>query len=77
MIFEKIAFVGFGLIGSSMARAIAEAGTVTKKITAIDTNPEYLEQIVALGIADKVTEPTSVTIAPSFKDGAICLATIS
>lgn len=56
MIFEKITFVGFGLIGSSMARAIVEAGTVTKNITAIDTNPEYLEQIVELGIADKVTD---------------------
>lgn len=56
MIFERIAFIGFGLIGSSMARAIREAGNVTNKITAIDSNPDYLEQIVELGVADKVTD---------------------
>lgn len=55
MIFERVAFIGFGLIGSSMGRGIRE-NKLAKFITAIETDPDAQDRIVKLGLADKVTD---------------------
>ena len=48
---ERLALIGFGLIGSSIARA-ARAANVAKTIIAIDSNPAVLDRVTELGLAD-------------------------
>jgi cyclohexadieny/prephenate dehydrogenase len=50
-IFEKLALVGAGLIGSSIARAAREYGAVNK-IAIYDANPAVMARVHALGLAD-------------------------
>jgi cyclohexadieny/prephenate dehydrogenase len=54
VIYEKMAVVGCGLIGSSVARA-ARARGVVGEIAVADPNPAVRERVSALGIADVVT----------------------
>lgn len=49
--FKNIVIVGFGLIGSSIARGL-KAADETVNITAIDTNHEYLDYSVENNVAD-------------------------
>jgi cyclohexadieny/prephenate dehydrogenase len=54
MMFERVAFIGFGLIGSSLARLLRRdrlAGT----IVACARRPETLATIERLGLADRAT----------------------
>ena len=50
-IFEKLALVGAGLIGSSIARAAREFGAANK-IAIYDANPAVIMRVQALGLAD-------------------------
>jgi len=50
-IFEKLALVGAGLIGSSIARAAREFGAANK-IAIYDANPAVMTRVQALGLAD-------------------------
>jgi cyclohexadieny/prephenate dehydrogenase len=52
--FERLAIIGLGLIGSSIARAARKAG-VAKTIVAIDRAAAVRERVTALGLADEVT----------------------
>ena len=52
--FERVAIVGFGLIGSSIARAARHLNLV-RKIVAIDFDEAVLERVRALEIADEAT----------------------
>ncbi len=55
---EKLAIMGIGLIGGSLARALREAGAVGEVI-AYDKSEEALEKALALGVADRIeTEAT-------------------
>ncbi|HEX8418063.1 MAG TPA: prephenate/arogenate dehydrogenase family protein [Methylobacterium sp.] len=51
----RLAIVGLGLIGSSIARAARQFGLVAE-IAAIDRDPAVLERVRALGLADTVTD---------------------
>ncbi len=53
-LFTHVTFVGFGLIASSMARAMRERG-LCQRISVVDNNPTVLEKAVALGLADTAT----------------------
>ncbi len=53
-LFDRIAFVGFGLIGSSLGRAVRQHG-LAGTLVACDASSEALEDIRALGLADIVT----------------------
>jgi len=53
-IFERVAIIGFGLIGSSLARAI-KAGGLAKEIVACDSSADARATIERLALADKVT----------------------
>ncbi|OYU49903.1 MAG: cyclohexadienyl dehydrogenase [Rhizobiales bacterium PAR1] len=52
--FERLAIIGLGLIGSSIARAARKAGAA-KTIVAIDRDATVRERVSALGLADEVT----------------------
>jgi len=52
--FEQISIIGFGLIGSSMARAIKKNG-LAKKLICVDINPAVCKKVEELGIADDTT----------------------
>jgi cyclohexadieny/prephenate dehydrogenase len=51
---ERLALVGLGLIGSSLARAVRR-GNLTKTLVAFDANPDVRDRAAALGLADVVT----------------------
>lgn len=58
--FDRIAIIGLGLIGSSLARAIRKAG-IAKAIIAIDGDEAVRTRVVELGLADHVTgDPAGV-----------------
>ncbi|MFE1601723.1 prephenate/arogenate dehydrogenase family protein [Methylobacterium sp. ID0610] len=59
---RRLALVGLGLIGSSIARG-ARANGLVDSITAIDRDPEVLERVRALGIADHVTDDVAAGVA--------------
>ena len=53
-VFERIALIGVGLIGSSLARAARDLG-LARTIVAIDRDAGVVERVRALGIADDAT----------------------
>jgi len=56
-LFERVAIIGIGLIGSSLARAIRTQGLATTVVCA-DANPAHAGRAQALGIVDEAhTEP--------------------
>lgn len=54
-LFDRIAIVGLGLIGSSIARAARAHGAV-RSIVATSRSPQTRKRVVELGIADEVVE---------------------
>ncbi len=54
-LFERLALIGVGLIGSSIARAAREQG-VARAIVATARSPETRRRVAELGIADEVVE---------------------
>ncbi len=54
ILFERVAFIGIGLIGSSMARAMRRDGTVNT-IVACARRPETRETALRLKVVDAVT----------------------
>ena len=55
MLFERIAFIGIGLIGSSLARVIRRDG-LCRHITVCARSQETLDKVVELNLADTVTK---------------------
>jgi cyclohexadieny/prephenate dehydrogenase len=53
-VYDKVAVIGCGLIGSSVARAARSHG-VARRIAVADNSPEVVQRVKALGIADLVT----------------------
>ncbi|WP_018045916.1 prephenate/arogenate dehydrogenase family protein [Methylobacterium sp. 88A] len=51
---ERLAIVGLGLIGSSIARGARQYG-LARSIVAIDRDPAVIERVRALGLADEAT----------------------
>lgn len=60
-LFDTLAIIGPGLIGSSIARAARAQGAV-RTIVATSRSPETRKRVVELGIADKVTETTAEAV---------------
>ncbi len=61
-IYERLAVVGCGLIGSSVIRAAREAGVVSQIIVA-DASEAHRARITELGLADKVTGDIAEAVA--------------
>jgi cyclohexadieny/prephenate dehydrogenase len=70
-IFNRLALIGMGLIGSSIARAAREQGVV-KSIVATARSPQTRKRVVELGIADEVVE----TNAAAAKDADLVIVCI-
>jgi cyclohexadieny/prephenate dehydrogenase len=61
-LFDTLAIIGVGLIGSSVARAARAKGAV-RKIVASAHSPKTRKRVVALGLADTVTETNAQAVA--------------
>jgi cyclohexadieny/prephenate dehydrogenase len=59
VIFDRIAIIGFGLIGSSLARAVRAHGLVGT-IVACDLSQDARATIARLGLADEVTDDPAI-----------------
>ena len=64
MMFKKITIIGFGLIGSSIAREIKKY-KLSKFISACDTSSKHLAEIKKLKLADEVTANLKQSITGS------------
>jgi cyclohexadieny/prephenate dehydrogenase len=60
-LFEKLAIIGPGLIGSSIARAARARGAV-HQIVATARSPQTRKRVAELGIADKVTDTNAEAV---------------
>jgi cyclohexadieny/prephenate dehydrogenase len=54
VLFDRVAFIGIGLIGSSLARRMRRDG-LAREIIACARRPETLDKVRALKLADRVT----------------------
>ncbi|HML13327.1 MAG TPA: prephenate/arogenate dehydrogenase family protein [Xanthobacteraceae bacterium] len=61
-IFDRLALIGVGLIGSSIARA-ARAGGVVRSIAATARSGATRRRVAELGIADQVAETNAAAVA--------------
>jgi cyclohexadieny/prephenate dehydrogenase len=61
-IFERLALIGIGLIGSSIARA-ARAENVVRSIVATARSSATRQRIIELGLADEVTQTNAAAVA--------------
>jgi cyclohexadieny/prephenate dehydrogenase len=55
MLFQRVAIIGFGLIGGSIARAVRARPGMAAEIVACEAAPGAFARVVELGIADRVT----------------------
>ncbi len=64
-LFRRVAIIGFGLIGGSIARALRARPGLAGEIIACENAPAALERVVALGIADHATASAAMWLRPS------------
>jgi len=60
-IFNRLALIGFGLIGGSIARA-ARAQGVVRSIVATARSPQTRKRVAELGVADQVVESNAAAV---------------
>ena len=60
-LFDKIAIIGLGLIGSSIARAARAQGAV-REIVATARSPQTRKRVVELGLADRVVQTNAEAV---------------
>lgn len=71
-LFEHLTVIGPGLIGSSLLRRAREKGEIARYLTAIDHNPEVIERVRTLQIADFCT----TDLAEGVKDADVVILCI-
>ncbi|EHH68280.1 prephenate dehydrogenase/arogenate dehydrogenase family protein [Gluconobacter morbifer] len=59
-LFNSLAVIGPGLIGSSVLRRARETGTLAHTLIAADNNPQVLKRVRTLELADVVTDDLEV-----------------
>jgi prephenate dehydrogenase len=64
VIIERLAIIGVGLIGGSLARALREAGAV-KTVVGIGRSRANLEDALSLGICDEITQDAAAGVRNS------------
>jgi len=62
VIYNKIAIIGMGLIGASIARASRRAG-LTTVMAGYDADPEAMADVAALALVDDVTDSAAAAVA--------------
>jgi cyclohexadieny/prephenate dehydrogenase len=60
-LFDTVAIIGLGLIGSSIARAARAQGAV-RTIVASSRSPETRQRVIELGLADKMAETNAEAV---------------
>ncbi len=60
-LFQRVAIIGFGLIGSSIARA-AKRLNLAKTVVAVDASKDARQRIRALSLADKITDDATMGV---------------
>jgi cyclohexadieny/prephenate dehydrogenase len=55
VLFRRVAIIGFGLIGGSIARALQARPGIAAEIVACENAPGAMARVIELGIADRVT----------------------
>jgi cyclohexadieny/prephenate dehydrogenase len=73
-VFDTLALIGFGLIGSSVARAARLRGTIARRIVAHDLSAHTLERVAELVIADHCEIDPARAVAEA--DGVILCAPV-
>jgi cyclohexadieny/prephenate dehydrogenase len=61
-LFERLALIGIGLIGSSLARA-ARRMNLAKTIVAVDASAEVIARVTEIGVADQATTSIAEGVA--------------
>jgi len=61
-VFERLAIIGVGLIGSSIARAARQRGIAAKVVLA-DSSPAVRDRLRALAIADEISDTAIAAVA--------------
>ncbi len=67
-VFQRLALIGIGLIGSSVARIARERGDLAAEVVVTDSSPTVLERVAALGFADRIEADAACAVA-----GADCV----
>jgi len=62
--FKQITIIGFGLVGSSLARAIKQHN-LTEKLVCGDASKEVCDKVQSLGLADEVTTNLAKSVEKS------------
>lgn len=62
-VFDTLAIIGPGLIGSSVLRRARRDGTLARRVIAVDINPAFRERVRTLGLADEVTDDAAMAAA--------------
>jgi cyclohexadieny/prephenate dehydrogenase len=60
-LFNSLALIGMGLIGSSLARMCRRKG-LAREVVAADSSPEVRAQVAELGLADRVAETPAAAV---------------
>ncbi len=67
-VFQRLALIGIGLIGSSIARIARERRDLAAEVVVTDSSPAVLERVAALGFADRIEADAARAVA-----GADCV----
>ncbi len=67
-VFKRLALIGIGLIGSSIARIARERRDLAAEVVVTDSSPTVLERVAALGFADRIEADAARAVA-----GADCV----
>ncbi|WP_193561058.1 MULTISPECIES: prephenate/arogenate dehydrogenase family protein [Acetobacter] len=62
-VFDTLAVIGPGLIGSSVLRRAQAEGNLVRKLIAVDQSPDVCARVAELGIADEVTTDAAAAAA--------------
>jgi len=62
-VFQRLALVGVGLIGSSVARIARERGDLAAEVVVTDSSAAVLERVAALGFADRIEADAARAVA--------------
>ncbi|HTU52930.1 MAG TPA: prephenate/arogenate dehydrogenase family protein [Acetobacteraceae bacterium] len=68
-LFRRLALIGVGHIGSSLARRSCASNDIAGELVAHDQSPAVLERVAALGIADRIEPDPAAAVAGA--DGVI------
>lgn len=61
ILFDRVAIIGFGLIGSSLARAMRDKGLV-REIVCVDRAQAVCDRVMELGLADSATTDLAAAV---------------